>query len=274
MALLVPTLAQQLVGCESWRESDVLIVGRSFCREHTPLWLPRVDARGEGTGITGMEFPLVNWVQGKVLCAGDDQVVGAQLLTLIRALVGATCLWALARDALGRRAALLGQCTFLLSPLVFYYGRSTMPDVPALCFGLLGLFLLRRALALDRSAFESCRPRSVLAFAGWIAWLTAVLTPSLVWYAHARRLQEQGGLNTFNLARSGDEMFADVMRLHFYKLLLVQHPFDVYAFPAVTALAMGYALWPRGRLPRWVIGPGLGVLAYFLLLGYPAVHHV
>src|SRR4051812_38785741 len=59
-AALAPTLNGAVTGRDSWREADVLIVGRNFCREQTPLLEPRIDARGAGTGITGMELPLLN----------------------------------------------------------------------------------------------------------------------------------------------------------------------------------------------------------------------
>ena len=36
--LLAPSLALPPIGRESWRETDILIVGRNFCRERAPLW--------------------------------------------------------------------------------------------------------------------------------------------------------------------------------------------------------------------------------------------
>lgn len=65
-------LDEEPAGRDSWRQTDGLMVGRNFCVDETPIWEPRIHARGAGSGITGMEFPILNCVAGRAACTGRD----------------------------------------------------------------------------------------------------------------------------------------------------------------------------------------------------------
>ena len=45
----------------TWRQGDTAAVARNFYRESMNFFLPRIDSRGNMTGINGMEFPLYNY---------------------------------------------------------------------------------------------------------------------------------------------------------------------------------------------------------------------
>ncbi|MBL7922863.1 MAG: hypothetical protein JNL88_01560, partial [Bacteroidia bacterium] len=40
-----------------WRQCNTLAVARNFYEEDPNILRPRVDRRGESTGVTGMQFP-------------------------------------------------------------------------------------------------------------------------------------------------------------------------------------------------------------------------
>jgi len=168
LAVSATTLGMPPLGRDSWRESDVLGVGRNYCTEQASFLEPRIDARGDTSGITGMEFPLLNYLHGLAACAGLDQVVFARLLTLCLSLLGALAFVGLARGALDSsrldsgtlgshdratsasgdaQAPVLALGVYLFSPLTLYYGRAIQPDVPALALVLLALYLLQRYAA-------------------------------------------------------------------------------------------------------------------------------
>lgn len=46
----------------NWRQTTVTMVARNFYETDAGIWLPRVDMAGEKSGITGMEFPLFNYL--------------------------------------------------------------------------------------------------------------------------------------------------------------------------------------------------------------------
>ncbi len=309
--LAVPTLWDPPLGRDSWRETDVLMVGRNFCREEAPLWRPRVDQRPGGEGVTGMEFPLLNFVTGKLWCAGLDHVAVSRTVGLSFALVAITALWGLSRTWLGESSALFAACAFAFSPLLLYYGRSVQPDVPALALALSSLWVLRRALV------ESPRPPAPYLFAAalmalavliklpvivfglpalvmvtarfgvrgslrrpWLALFPLVaLLPAFFWYRHARALQEASGLYVFRLGQSWEELAAAWTDPRFYQLVFLQKPFDVYAFPLVSVLAVlavlgrvgGAAL--RRRSPGWLGALALATVGYFFLTGHAGSHH-
>ena len=148
--LLAPTLDLPPAGRDSWRETDGLIVARNFCREAAPLWRPRIDARGSGQGITGMEFPLLNWVGAKLSCAGLPLVPTGRALTFLSLLLATACVFLLARRLWGDAGAALAAGAFGFAPVSLYYGRTVQPDLPALSLALLAVLLFEWALESGR----------------------------------------------------------------------------------------------------------------------------
>ncbi len=300
-AALLPTLDDPVTGRDSWRESDVLIVARNFCREATPLWAPRVDARGDGPGITGMELPLLNAAAGALGCRGVDLPTAARALVWLSTLLAGLALYALARAQLGAREALLALALFLTSPLALYYGRAAMPDMPALALALGALALLQRgtaspwrvlaggalfalagavklpALVLGAAAaawaWPSLRAGSARERLLWLAGAALALLPPLLWLAHARALQEIYGLRLFNISRSPAELWADWRSGGFWLKALLQQPFDTTVFPGVTVLAICGLFIGRRQLPRWLWAMAAGVLAGVLAGGAVGAHH-
>lgn len=45
----------------NWRQTTVTMVSRNFLEIDNNILYPRIDIAGEKTGITGMEFPLLNY---------------------------------------------------------------------------------------------------------------------------------------------------------------------------------------------------------------------
>lgn len=45
----------------NWRQTTVTMVSRNFLEIDNNIFFPRIDIAGEKTGITGMEFPLLNY---------------------------------------------------------------------------------------------------------------------------------------------------------------------------------------------------------------------
>ena len=46
----------------NWRQTTVTMVARNFVEVDNNILYPRIDIAGEKTGITGMEFPLLNYL--------------------------------------------------------------------------------------------------------------------------------------------------------------------------------------------------------------------
>ena len=51
-----------LEAAHNWRQVTVNMVARNFLETDSNIFYPRIDICGEKTGITGMEFPLLNYL--------------------------------------------------------------------------------------------------------------------------------------------------------------------------------------------------------------------
>src|SRR6187551_3709817 len=57
-AITLPPLEFQ----HAWRQADGLMIARNFYETDSNIFYPRVDTAGEKTGITGSEFPILNYL--------------------------------------------------------------------------------------------------------------------------------------------------------------------------------------------------------------------
>ncbi len=216
----------------AWRDADGLGVARCFVREGFDLLRPRVMERGAMSGIVGMEFPLVNALGAALMAVGGVHDWLARLpcwLALVPLMLGG---WALGRRLLeDESAAAMAAGCLVLQPLVVIYARKCMPEVPMLAMLVWGMALAHDAFArasLSRAAWAG----SLLAMAAllkptgfavavplalWLrgalrapgarprTWGAAALVAAIpvaatvLWYAHARSLDERYGLPLFKL---------------------------------------------------------------------------
>jgi hypothetical protein len=307
-AFIVVWLAIQLcfvgeppLGRDAWRETDGLMVGRNFCREDARLWLPRIDARGDGSGIAGMELPLLPYTYGMAGCAGLNEVVVGRLVTVAFALVAALALFRLATSFLPRWGALLALGLFLFSPLIVHYGHALQPDVPALALALFGLACLQRGLDTDTPRWRISAalgfalgmlvklpvivfglPAAVMLVAArgwrelfqprWLLWAAATLMPTIAWYAYARSLQERYGYAHFRLGTSVSELAAAWTSAAFYERI-AGHAIDFYLLSPFGIVAVLGALVYRRGAPAWLLATGVATAAYFFACGDSSAHH-
>ena len=306
LLLLLPTLDIPPLGRDAWRETDGLIVARNFCREGGPLWLPRVDARGNGPGITGMEFPLLNRVGGHLMCAGLPLLPSTRAITLLSLLIATVCVFLLATRVWSRPGALLATAAFGFSPASLYYGRTVQPDMAALALALLALLLFESALRRGRPEPRRAIMSAVCMGLGCLiklpvivfglpllvrvvqelglrrglrtpvlwAYALIALGPALAWYSHARGLQALHGLHTFNLGQPLSQLGQQLMEARFYRLIFVTHLWESYAFPLISGLAVLAGVLCARRLPTLAWTVALAALSGLFLAGYAGAHHI
>lgn len=287
-------------GGHAWRETDGLIVARNYCEEAAPFMQPRVSNRADSDGVTGLEFPVLNWISGGVGCRTGDYATPWRVLSLLFTLSGAAAVFFFARRRWGQPTAAWCLLVFATSPLVPYFGRSTQPD--AVAMGLAGLALLipsspsgeRRSVAavlapllislaalIKLPAIVYLLPVFVL---GWSAarsrallLLTTALSllPPFLWYRYARALELTNGLTNFGVTRSPSQLLGEWLMPEFWRLDFTQHPLDVWVFPLVTVVVLLVALVRvRARqFSRLLVLLGATVLAYLFLCGYSGAHH-
>jgi hypothetical protein len=128
------------VGFHKWRETDTVAVAYNFYTENWNFFKPRIDLRGAGDGIVGMELPIYSYATALLFALFGYSHIWPRLLTVL-----GTCLFLLGLHRLSKAltgsVAFAGLTTFLasVSPLVVFYGRKIQPDIWALALAVNGL---------------------------------------------------------------------------------------------------------------------------------------
>lgn len=166
-----------------WRQTSVLMVARNYAEHGVDLLHPRMDNAGALSGITGMEFPLLNMLIAWGMLLFGDAYWPGRIIVLIAGSLGVLRFHALVGRHVGARAALYGALLLLFS-LWFMYSRKVMPDVFALSLVLAGLERLDAARG-TRNPWSALALGSLLIGAGLLSKITAgcllAAWPVLAW---------------------------------------------------------------------------------------------
>ncbi|MCI0706428.1 MAG: glycosyltransferase family 39 protein [Ignavibacteriae bacterium] len=175
------------VGFHRWRQTQTLSVARNFYEESMNILEPRVDSRGDQSGITGVEFPIVNYLVALAYqLLGNSYLVERFVLLLFSLLALVGCYHATRTLMDSPSLGLVGAGFLAFSPLFSYYSIVVMPEVPAIALMYVGLYFV---LKWERSS----RPRDFalsvvfLCFAALIKLSTLIVGPVWVWLLFRKR---------------------------------------------------------------------------------------
>lgn len=122
-----------------WRQTTVTMVARNFVEVDNNILYPRMDIAGEKTGITGMEFPLLNY-----MIYGVSELFGYQhwygrLINLIVSSLGLWFFFRLLRRYFDERISFMATMILLFS-IWFQFSRKIMPDTFAMSLVIAGMY--------------------------------------------------------------------------------------------------------------------------------------
>jgi 4-amino-4-deoxy-L-arabinose transferase-like glycosyltransferase len=141
------------IGFHQWRQTQTLAVARNFYEENMNIFFPRVDGRGQYTGITGMEFPVVSHsIAIGYKLFGFSHFIDRTVLLLYSflALVGCFCFAKIFFRS--QFIAFFSTLFLMFSPLFSYYSITVLPDLPSLSFIFLCLYFFLKHEETKRSA--------------------------------------------------------------------------------------------------------------------------
>lgn len=139
------------VGFHQWRQVHTLAVARNFFEEGMNILHPRIDERGKETGITGMEFPLVNYIIAILYkLFGFHHSIGRIVILIFSFVCLTACYFFIDLYFQSKLSAILGSFFLLFSPLFSYYSITVLPDIPALAFLFLSLYFFYSYLKMDK----------------------------------------------------------------------------------------------------------------------------
>ena len=199
-----------------WRETDVTAIARNFQREGTNILYPRIDWRGDGPGFVEMEFPIISWLIAVIRGMVGDLVQVGRVLSLCNALLTVIVFALLARALLPSAGALAATAFLAFNPLFVQISTAILPEPLMLLGAVLCVFAFWRWLSSDAWAWFAIAgvagALAILAKApavhlglvllplliwqrGWRGLLdvrpwamaTMIVTPGILWYAHAHR---------------------------------------------------------------------------------------
>lgn len=153
----------------NWRQTTVTMVARNFVEVEANPFYPRIDIAGEKTGITGMEFPLLNYfIYLASAIFGYEHWYG-RLINLFVSSIGLFYFFRLIKDFFGDKVAFNSTIVLLFS-IWFSYSRKVMPDTFAMSFVIASLFYGLRYLR-GAGGWTSLLFYSILMLAGVLAKL-------------------------------------------------------------------------------------------------------
>ena len=133
----------------SWRQATGLMVARNYFAGNTSFWYPMVDETSGGTGIIGMEFPLLYYIQGKLGVLFGFHAGMGRLLNVLISTLGLVYFYALIRRFAEEKTAFYATLLLMVS-CFFMYSRKVMPDTEALAVYIIGIYYFFEALRFGR----------------------------------------------------------------------------------------------------------------------------
>ncbi len=123
----------------NWRQTTVTMVARNFSEIDNNIFFPRIDIAGEKTGITGMEFPILNYLIYLVSALFGYAHWYGRLINLLFSSGGIYMFYLLIKKYFDSRLAFKASLILLCS-IWFAYARKIMPDTMAMSFILAAIY--------------------------------------------------------------------------------------------------------------------------------------
>jgi len=122
-----------------WRQTTVTMVARNFLEVDNNIFYPRIDIAGDKTGITGMEFPLLNYLIYLVSVVFGYAHWYGRLINLIVSSVGIFFFYKLIIKYFNPKIAFYAAWIVLFS-IWFIYSRKIMPDTFSMSLIFIGMY--------------------------------------------------------------------------------------------------------------------------------------
>jgi len=115
----------------NWRQTTVTMVSRNFLEIDNNIFYPRIDIAGEKTGITGMEFPLLNYIIYIISALFGYQHWYGRLINLVISSLGLWFFYRLLKKYFTEQVSFYSTIILIVS-IWFHFSRKIMPDTFAM----------------------------------------------------------------------------------------------------------------------------------------------
>lgn len=154
----------------AWRQTTVAMAARNFYEIDPNILYPRIDISEDLTGITGMEFPLLNYlIYLMSLVFGYAHWYG-RLINLIVTSIGCWFGYKLLQKYFAERMSFLSIFVLIVS-LWFPFARKIMPDTFAMSLVIMGIYFGTNYLEQNNRQFVNLLAYTLLTLAGLLSKL-------------------------------------------------------------------------------------------------------
>lgn len=123
----------------NWRQTTVAMVARNFLEVNNNILYPRLDFDGEKPGVTGMEFPVFNYVIYLIsLIFGYEHWYG-RIINLLVTSFGVYFFYKLIKKFFDEELAFFSAIILLFS-LWFAFARKIMPDTGSFSLMIIAIY--------------------------------------------------------------------------------------------------------------------------------------
>ena len=138
--LHLPGIKTPPIDEHNWRQTDTAAVARNFQFESPNIFLPRIDIRGQFSGITGMEFPVYNYILYIANSVFGYQHWHGRIITLFFGCVGLIFFYGFIKRRYTRSLANFSVSVMALLPVYFIFSKNIQPDIMMVSFLLASLY--------------------------------------------------------------------------------------------------------------------------------------
>lgn len=138
--LHLPGIKTPPIDEHNWRQTDTAAVARNFQFESPNIFLPRIDIRGQFSGITGMEFPAYNYILYITNEVFGYQHWHGRIITLFFGCVGLAFFYGFIKRRYSRSLANFSVSVLALLPVYFIFSKNIQPDIMMVSFLLASLY--------------------------------------------------------------------------------------------------------------------------------------
>ncbi len=218
----------ELVGIHAWRQTQTQTHILNFAYEDANILNPRINNRGDESGIQRMEFPIMQWLFSWPYRWFGNQIELSRAMSFLLYLLSLIGFYALLRMvSQAAWLAVFGAWALSFSPALYYYAVSPLPDNFALCAGIWGL-------AFSALFFKKPKRLHVLLAFGFLALSALAKLPFIIWMAFPFTL----------------------LLLQFWKKKKSRSQMGLDMFLALAGLTLPL-IWYSWVIPQW---PGGGIM--------------
>ncbi|HNW96838.1 MAG TPA: glycosyltransferase family 39 protein [Bacteroidales bacterium] len=123
----------------NWRQATGLMVSRNFFETNSNILYPRIDDNEGGTGIIGMEFPIMNYIYSLIAKLFGYTHWYGRLINLIVSSIGIFFFYKIIKKYFDHKIA-FSSAFCLIGSIWFAFSRKMMPDTFCISLMFIGIY--------------------------------------------------------------------------------------------------------------------------------------